>query len=149
MCGMAGAFALEGVLPPEMPRAVRAMTGRLAHRGPDGDGFIDRRHASFGHRRLAIIDVAGGAQPLANEDDTCWIMFNGEIYNHRTLRPELEAAGHRFRTSSDTETIVHAWEQYGPACVDRLEGMFALAILDERRRELFIARDRLGKKPLY
>ena len=76
-------------------------------------------------------------------------MFNGEVYNHRTLRPELEAAGHRFRTSSDTETIVHAWEQYGPACVDRLEGMFALAILDERRRELFIARDRLGKKPLY
>ena len=136
-------------LPPEMPRAVRAMTGRLAHRGPDGEGFIDRRQASFGHRRLAIIDVAGGAQPLANEDDTCWIMFNGEVYNHRTLRPELEAAGHRFRTSSDTETIVHAWEQYGPACVERLEGMFALAILDERRRELFIARDRLGKKPLY
>ena len=103
----------------------------------------------MGHRRLAIIDVAGGAQPLANEDDTCWIVFNGEVYNHRTLRPQLEAAGHRFRTSSDTETIVHAWEEYGPACVERLEGMFAFAILDERRRELFIARDRLGKKPLY
>jgi asparagine synthase (glutamine-hydrolysing) len=149
MCGMAGVFALDGPLPPEMPRAVRAMTHRLAHRGPDGDGFIDRQQASFGHRRLAIIDVAGGAQPLSNEDGTCWVMFNGEVYNHRTLRPELEAAGHRFRTASDTETIVHAWEQYGPACVDRLEGMFALAILDERRRELFIARDRLGKKPLY
>ena len=149
MCGICGAFALEGALPPLLPRAVRAMNARLAHRGPDGEGFADRLQASFGHRRLAIIDVAGGAQPLANEDDTCWIVFNGEVYNHRTLRPQLEAAGHRFRTSSDTETIVHAWEQYGPSCVDRLEGMFAFAILDERRRELFIARDRLGKKPLY
>ncbi len=149
MCGLAGAFALEGPLPPEMPRAVRAMTRRLAHRGPDGEGFIDRQQASFGHRRLAVIDLAGGAQPLANEDETCWILFNGEVYNHRTLRPQLEAAGHRFRTSSDTETIVHAWEEYGPACVERLEGMFVFAILDERRRELFIARDRMGKKPLY
>ena len=149
MCGIAGAFALQGPLPPEIARAVRAMTRHLAHRGPDGEGFVDRVQATFGHRRLAIIDVAGGAQPLSNEDDTCWIVFNGEVYNHRTLRPQLEAAGHQFRTSSDTETIVHAWEQYGPACVERLEGMFAFAILDERRRELFIARDRLGKKPMY
>ena len=149
MCGIAGAFALEGPLPPFMPAAVRAMSGRIAHRGPDADGFHDAEYASLGHRRLAIIDVARGQQPLANEDGTCWIIFNGEVYNHRALRPRLEAAGHRFRTSSDTEAIVHAWEEYGPSCVDRLDGQFAFAILDERRRELFIARDRLGKKPLY
>ena len=149
MCGFCGVYALEGPLPPAMPAAVRAMNSRITHRGPDGDGFVDRGQAVLGHRRLAIIDVAGGAQPIANEDDTCWIVFNGEVYNYRTLRPELEAGGHRFRTWSDTETIVHAWEQYGPACVERLEGMFAFAIFDERRRELFIARDRLGKKPLY
>ena len=86
---------------------------------------------------------------MANEDGTCWIVFNGEIYNHRTLRPVLEAAGHRFRTSSDTEAILHAYEEFGPACVERLEGMFAFAIYDERRRELFVARDRLGKKPFF
>ena len=137
------------------PAAARDASRRARDDRPSGPSRPGRRRLlrpparQLGHRRLAIIDVAGGAQPLANEDDTCWIVFNGEVYNHRTLRPELEAAGHRFRTSSDTETIVHAWEEYGPACVERLEGMFAFAILDERRRELFIARDRLGKKPLY
>jgi asparagine synthase (glutamine-hydrolysing) len=149
MCGICGVFAMAGALPPFMPAAVRAMNNRLLHRGPDGEGFRDCDVASLGHRRLAIIDLAGGAQPLSNEDGTCWIVFNGEIYNHRSLRPRLEAAGHRFKTSSDSETIVHAWEEYGQACVDRLEGMFAFAIVDERRRELFIARDRLGKKPMY
>jgi asparagine synthase (glutamine-hydrolysing) len=149
MCGICGVYALGGRLPDGMASAVEAMGDRLAHRGPDGEGFLHRPGASLGHRRLAIIDVARGAQPLANEDQTCWIVFNGEVYNHRDLRPRLEAAGHRFRTSSDTEAIVHAWEEYGAACVEHLDGMFAFAILDERRRELFIARDRLGKKPLY
>jgi len=149
VCGIAGAYAIDGPLPPFMPAAVRAMSARIAHRGPDADGFLDREYACFGHRRLAIIDIARGAQPLSNEDGTVWIVFNGEVYNHRTLRPRLEAAGHRFKTSSDTEAIVHAWEEYGPSCVDWLDGQFAFAILDERRRELFIARDRLGKKPLY
>jgi asparagine synthase (glutamine-hydrolysing) len=149
MCGICGVFSLGGPLPPFMPGAVRAMNARIAHRGPDADGFLDRPGGCLGHRRLAIIDVARGQQPLSNEDGTCWIIFNGEIYNYRSVRPRLEAAGHRFRTNSDTETIVHAWEQYGPRCVDHLEGMFAFAILDERRHELFIARDRLGKKPLY
>jgi asparagine synthase (glutamine-hydrolysing) len=149
MCGLCGVYALDGPLRTVMPAAVREMNARIAHRGPDADGFLDRPKASLGHRRLAIIDVARGQQPLSNEDGTIWIVFNGEIYNYRSVRPALEAAGHRFRTNSDTETIVHAWEQYGPACVERLEGMFVFAIYDERRHELFIARDRLGKKPLY
>ena len=125
------------------------MNAALAHRGPDGDGFHDDGPVTLAHRRLAIIDRAGGAQPMSNEDGTCWIVFNGEIYNHRALRPVLEARGHRFRTLSDTETILHAWEEYGTACVERLWGMFAFAIFDSRTRELFIARDRLGKKPLF
>lgn len=125
------------------------MNAALAHRGPDGDGSYDSPTAVLGHRRLAIIDRAGGHQPMANEDETCWIVFNGEIYNHRDLRPILEAKGHRFRTHSDTEVILHAYEEYGPACVERLEGMFAFAIYDARKRELFAARDRLGKKPFF
>ena len=107
MCGIAGAFALDGPLPPEMPRAVRAMTGRWPI-GARTATASSTAGTPLGHRRLAIIDVAGGPQPMANEDGTCWIVFNGEVYNHRTLRPELEATGHRFRTSSDTETILHA-----------------------------------------
>jgi asparagine synthase (glutamine-hydrolysing) len=125
------------------------MTDRLAHRGPDGDGFYEAERVALGHRRLAIIDRSGGHQPMSNEDGTCWIVFNGEIYNHRDLRPRLEARGHIFRTRSDTETILHAWEEYGPACVESLEGMFAFAIYDGRRQELFAARDRLGKKPFF
>jgi asparagine synthase (glutamine-hydrolysing) len=125
------------------------MNAALAHRGPDGDGFFDAPRAVFGHRRLAIIDRAGGRQPMSNEDGTCWITFNGEIYNHRSLRPLLEAKGHVFKTASDTEVILHAYEEFGPACVDRLEGMFAFAIHDGRKQELFAARDRLGKKPFF
>ncbi len=121
----------------------------MAYRGPDGDGFFDSDRIALGHRRLAIIDRAGGAQPMANEDGSCWIVFNGEVYNHRDLRPVLESRGHVFRTHSDTETILHAWEEYGTDCVERLEGMFTFAIADTRRDELFIARDRLGKKPLF
>ncbi len=125
------------------------MTAALAHRGPDGDGFFDDGPVAMGHRRLAIIDVARGQQPLGNEDGSCWIVFNGEVYNHRALRPRLEDRGHRYRTDSDTETIVHAYEEFGPACVEHLDGMFAFAIYDGRRRALFAARDRLGKKPFF
>src|SRR5262245_55635068 len=149
MCGICGVFALDDLLPPDARHTVTAMNAAIAHRGPDGDGFFEDGRAVFGHRRLAIIDRAGGAQPMSNEDGTCWIVFNGEIYNHRQLRPLLEAKGHRYRTSSDTETILHAYEEYGPSCVDHLEGMFAFAIYDGRRRELFAARDRLGKKPFF
>ena len=149
MCGISGVFALNGPLDPEVRLALPAINGALAHRGPDGDGFFNDTRVAFGHRRLAIIDRAGGHQPMANEDGTCWIVFNGEVYNHRALRPLLEAKGHQFRTVSDTEVILHAYEEFGPACVERLEGMFAFAIYDGRRQELFAARDRLGKKPFF
>jgi asparagine synthase (glutamine-hydrolysing) len=149
MCGIAGVARLDGTLAPEVRAALPAMTGALSHRGPDGDGFFTDLHVGLGHRRLAIIDRAGGKQPLSNEDETCWVTFNGEIYNHHDLRRELVARGHRFKTKSDTEAIVHAYEEFGPSCVDRLEGMFAFAVYHRRNRELFIARDRLGKKPLF
>jgi len=149
MCGICGVVAVEGRLDPRIAQAITAMTGAIAHRGPDGDGHYVDAVAALGHRRLAIIDVAAGAQPMGNEDGSCQIVFNGEIYNHHALRAELVARGHVFRTHSDTETIVHAWEEFGPACVDRLDGMFAFAIADAKSRTLFIARDRLGKKPLY
>jgi asparagine synthase (glutamine-hydrolysing) len=149
VCGICGIVSMEGRLDPAVAASVRAMNDALAHRGPDGDGFFDDGHAVLGHRRLAIIDRAGGHQPMSNEDGTCWIVFNGEIFNHHDLRPVLEARGHRFRTRSDTETILHAYEEFGPDCVARLEGMFAFAIVDQRKRELFVARDRMGKKPLF
>lgn len=149
MCGISGAFALDGVLSEEVRAGVRRMNAAIAHRGPDGDGFFDASPVSFGHRRLAIIDRAGGHQPMANEDESCWIVFNGEVYNHKDLRPELESKGHRFRTSCDTEVILHAYEEYGPAAVEKFDGMFAFAIWDGRKRELFAARDRLGKKPFF
>jgi asparagine synthase (glutamine-hydrolysing) len=135
------------------------MTDVLHHRGPDDRGQWQAtlpgylHHAetgvALGFRRLSIIDVAGGHQPLCNEDESVWLVFNGEIYNYRELRQRLEGSGHRFRTDSDSETIVHLWEDLGPACVEHFNGMFALAIWDTKKRVLFIARDRLGKKPLY
>src|SRR5262245_60558216 len=117
MCGISGAFAMNGPLHQHQRSAVRAMNHAIAHRGPDGDGFVDLEVGTFGHRRLAIIDRAGGHQPMANEDESCWITFNGEVYNHRELRPVLESKGHRFRTNSDTEVILHAYEEYGTSCV--------------------------------
>jgi asparagine synthase (glutamine-hydrolysing) len=149
VCGISGAFALSTVLPDDARASLTRINGAIAHRGPDGDGFFNAPRVAFGHRRLAIIDRAGGHQPMANEDGTCWIVFNGEVYNHRTLRPLLEARGHQFRTASDTEVILHAWEEFGTGCVERLEGMFAFAIYDGRRQQLFAARDRLGKKPFF
>jgi asparagine synthase (glutamine-hydrolysing) len=121
----------------------------LTHRGPDGAGLHADGSALLAHRRLSIVDLAGGHQPLSNEDQTVWVSYNGEIYNHADLRATLEASGHRYRTRSDTETIVHAYEQWGDECVHRFRGMFAFAIWDAPRRRLLLVRDRLGVKPLY
>ncbi len=148
MCGIAGIVATHALQPDDRRRVVR-MRDVIAHRGPDGAGLFADDRAALGHRRLSIVDLAGGAQPLANEDETIQVVFNGEIYNHADLRPQLESAGHRYRTRSDTETIVHAYEQWGDACVERFRGMFAFAIWDGPRRRLLLARDRLGVKPLY
>src|SRR5262245_4997904 len=149
MCGIARAASLHGRLDPGIESSLPAMTAALRHRGPDGDGFFSDSVVALGHRRLSIIDRAGGRQPLSNEDGSVWITFNGEIYNHHQLRARLEAKGHRFRTRSDTEAIVHAYEEFGAGCLDYLEGMYAFAVYDQRKREVLIARDRLGKKPLY
>jgi asparagine synthase (glutamine-hydrolysing) len=149
MCGICGVISTNGDLNPAVRDAIGEMTHSLHHRGPDGEGtFFDAR-AALGHARLAIIDRAGGAQPMPNEDRTCWVVFNGEIYNHRPLREQLLARGHRFRTTSDTEVIVHAYEEYGTDCVAKFEGMFAFAVYDATHQEILLARDRLGKKPLF
>jgi asparagine synthase (glutamine-hydrolysing) len=147
MCGIAGFVTLRPGAYPES--VLRRMTAAIAHRGPDAEGFYQDEYAALGHRRLSIIDVAGGRQPMSNESGDVWIIYNGEVFNHADLRPELEAAGHRYETHCDTETIVHAYEQYGASCLDRFRGMYAFAIWDPGKRRLFCARDRLGKKPLY
>ena len=146
MCGIAGFFSADRVVNRDL---IRSMTDRIAHRGPDGSGYFCDDFVALGHRRLSIIDVAGGQQPMGNEDGRLQIIYNGEIFNHADLRPELEAAGHRYQTRCDTETIVHAFEQYGEDCVTRFRGMFAFAIWDKQARTLFCARDRLGIKPFY
>jgi asparagine synthase (glutamine-hydrolysing) len=148
MCGIVGIFDTRGARSIERERLVR-MNESQHHRGPDGVGLHIEPGVGFGHRRLSIIDIATGQQPLWNEDDTVVVIFNGEIYNFRSLIPELVALGHRFRTKSDTEVIVHAWEAWGERCVDRLRGMFAFALWDRNRQTLFLARDRLGVKPLH
>jgi asparagine synthase (glutamine-hydrolysing) len=147
MCGFA-AFFHPGGLTPERDWLAGA-AWNLRHRGPDDQGLHAEPGAGLAFRRLAIVDVHAGHQPLTNEDGTVVIAFNGEIYNHAALRDELEARGHRYRTHSDTETIVHAYEQWGPDCVKRFDGMFAFAIWDRNRRSMFVARDRVGIKPLY
>jgi asparagine synthase (glutamine-hydrolysing) len=146
MCGIAGIADVTGR--PVDRALLQAMTAVQAHRGPDGEAVVCRGAVGLGHRRLAIIDLSTGDQPMASDDGRVWIVFNGEIYNFRELRRELEAAGARFRTQSDTEVILRAYEADGPACVSRLRGMFAFAILDERTRRLVLARDRVGIKPL-
>ena len=146
MCGIAGFVTVQ---PSDSPSVIERMTDTIRHRGPDDSGFYRDPCASLGFRRLSIIDVAGGHQPMANEDASLFIVFNGEIFNHAELRPSLVQAGHRYSNRSDTETILHSYEQYGPACLLRLRGMFAFAIWDKTARKLFCARDRLGKKPFY
>jgi asparagine synthase (glutamine-hydrolysing) len=148
MCGISGWFDTRWQRPAD-EAVLRRMNGAIGHRGPDGDGFYFADGIGFGHRRLAIIDLAGGHQPMFNEDATVCITFNGEIYNFQSLREELLERGHRFATKSDTEVIVHGWEEWGEGCLDRLQGMFALAIWDSRTQTLFLARDRMGEKPLY
>src|SRR6185312_15823693 len=147
MCGIAGFVTTE---PGSGSQALlERMTDAIRHRGPDDSGFFQDEFAALGHRRLSIVDLALGHQPLCNESRDVWIAFHGEIFNHADLRPDLEKAGHHYLTHSDTETIVHAYEQYGADCVAKLRGMFAFAIWDQRQRTLFCARDRMGKKPLY
>jgi len=148
MCGIAGLF-YPATPKPVDPARIRAMTDVLAHRGPDGSGVWTAPGVGFGHRRLSIIDLGGGAQPMASADERVVVTYNGEIYNFREVRAELEAKGAVFRTESDTEVLLHGWEAWGPAMLDRLNGMFAFALYDARAQSLFLARDRLGVKPLY
>lgn len=147
MCGICGIFDFSGK--PINRETLAKMNGVIQHRGPDGEGQLVDHEVGLGHRRLSIIDVGGGGQPIGNEDGKVQIVFNGEIYNFIELREELLKAGHVFKTKSDTEVIVHAYEQWGRDCVKRFNGMFAFAIWDAKKRELFIARDHLGIKPLY
>ncbi len=148
MCGICGVFHQQGDRTVERS-TLEAMNRKMIHRGPDDEGFYLGGPVGFGARRLAIVDVAAGHQPLSNEDGNIWIAFNGEIYNHPDLQPQLEARGHRYRTHCDTETVVHAYEEYGERMVEHLRGMFAFAIWDAPRKRLLVYRDRLGIKPLY
>ncbi|MBI1737754.1 MAG: asparagine synthase (glutamine-hydrolyzing) [Acidobacteria bacterium] len=148
MCGICGVFHQHGNRTVERA-TLEAMNRQMIHRGPDDEGFFLGGPVGFGARRLAIVDVAAGHQPLSNEDGNIWIAFNGEIYNHPELQPMLEARGHRYRTHCDTETVVHCYEEYGERMVEKLRGMFAFAIWDAPRKRLLVYRDRLGIKPLY
>jgi asparagine synthase (glutamine-hydrolysing) len=148
MCGIVGILSLDPNRGVDRGR-LEKMRDVLRHRGPDGEGTWLEGGVGLGHRRLAIVDVAGGQQPMANGDGSAWLVFNGEIYNHPQLQPELEARGHAYRTHCDAETILHLYDEEGDRCVHRLRGMFAFAIWDRRRQRLLLARDRLGIKPLY
>lgn len=166
MCGICGFYNFHK--PIHDASVLKKMTDTLQHRGPDGQGFfLNSLHTSFpgtdnelhtiegnanvglGHRRLSIIDLEGGHQPLCNEDGTVWVTYNGEIYNFQELKTELVARGHRFKTHCDTEVIVHGYEEWGEDCVKRFRGMFAFSIWNSANETLFMARDRLGIKPLY
>src|SRR5205823_7772259 len=142
MCGIVGFHGFERGL-------MRESLAQIRHRGPDDQGVFTDGPVTLGMRRLSIIDLVGSKQPIFNEDGSLAIVFNGEIYNYQDLRRSLLARGHVFHTDGDTETIVHLYEEYGPACVHLLRGMFAFAIWDRTQQALFVARDRLGKKPLY
>src|SRR5918992_183740 len=151
MCGINGIFAFNDSFACDEELATR-MRDTMTHRGPDdGDTWVSPEgRLALGHRRLSIVDLSpAGHNPMPNEDGTVWITYNGEVYNHRALREELEAKGHVYRSNTDTETILHLYEEEGPRCVERLQGMFGFAIWDSRTQELFLARDRLGIKPVY
>ena len=146
MCGIAGFYLRNRTADIS---DIRAMCHAIEHRGPDDEGVRVDGSCAIGMRRLSIIDLNTGHQPISNEDGTLWIVFNGEIYNYQQLRQDLIAKGHRFQTNSDTETIIHLYEEEGEEGVRKLRGMFSFAIWDSRQRSLFVARDRFGKKPLY
>lgn len=148
MCGIAGIYFLDRETPVDS-RVLKRMCESLVHRGPDDEGIYTDQHVGLGVRRLRIIDLESGHQPISNEDRSVWIVFNGEIYNYPDLRGALEAKGHRFATRSDTETVVHAYEEWGEGCVDHLRGMFGFALWDAPHERLLVARDRIGIKPLY
>src|SRR5580693_6218562 len=147
MCGIAGLFNLDGA--PVAPESLRGMIRMLAHRGPDDTGFHAENGVGLAHARLSVIDLAGGHQPMSNEDGSLWITFNGEIFNYLELREELLARGHKFATRSDTEVILHLYEEKQEDCVQYLNGQWAFAIWDNQRRRLFLSRDRLGVRPLF
>ncbi len=148
MCGFCGIYEPTGAAGID-PTLLRQMTGLMAERGPDAEGFWSDSRIGLGHRRLTIIDLAAGEQPVYNEDRSILVVFNGEIFNYQELRRDLIARGHRFSTNTDTEVIVHSYEEFGIACVERFRGMFAFALYDTKQGSLFMARDRLGIKPLY
>ena len=148
MCGICGKlnFDREARISPAL---IKAMADAIRHRGPDDEGYFVSGPIGLGFRRLSIIDLTTGHQPISNEDGSVWIVFNGEIYNYQELREYLLSKGHVFSTQTDTEVIVHLYEELGEACVEKLRGMFGFAIWDERQKLLFLARDRVGIKPLY
>jgi len=148
MCGIVGILNLNKPRPVPL-EVLRQMLGMIRHRGPDEFGIYRDEWVNLGNARLSIIDLNGGQQPICNEDETLWIVFNGEIFNYQELRPDLEKRGHRFKTNCDTEVILHLYEEYGPDCLNFLNGQFAIALWDTRHRQLFIARDRLGVRPLF
>ena len=148
MCGIAGIVSTEPGAKQD-GETIRRMCDAIVHRGPDDQGIYLHEGAGLGVRRLSIIDLPGGHQPIHNEDRNIWLVFNGEIYNFSELRRELESRGHRLYTQSDTEVIVHLYEEFGSECISKLRGMFAVALWDERNKFLLLARDRLGKKPLH
>ena len=148
MCGIAGLFYRDGSH--EVTETdLRRMLGAIRHRGPDEFGILLDANLGLGSARLSIIDLESGSQPIANEDKTLWIVFNGEIFNYLELRVELESLGHQFLTSTDTEVILHLFEELGPNCLKKLNGQFAIAIWNRTNRQLFLARDRLGVRPLF
>ena len=146
MCGIAGFLLRNGEA---QVADVRAMTDVIRHRGPDDEGIYTDGPCGIGMRRLSIIDLSTGHQPISNEDGSVWVVFNGEIYNYQELRQDLIRQGHQFRTNSDTETLVHLYEEEGTEGLQRLRGMFAYCIWDARKRSILLVRDRFGKKPLY
>src|SRR5271170_523884 len=148
MCGIAGIASREAN--PQHTQAAENMAAAIRHRGPDGSAVRDFGACVLANTRLAIVDLSPrGSMPMCNEDSTVWITYNGECYNADELRPQLAARGHHFRSTTDTEVVLHLYEEYGDRCVEKLRGMFAFAIWDVRRRKLLLARDRLGIKPLY